>query len=123
MEGSVPKVLVGLFLIAHGLVHALYFAPAEPDYPMTAAKSWLVTRVGLGLQVVRPLVAVLAVAALAGFGLLALSHWGLLVPAAWFKALATVSALLSLLLIAVTWDKSFVVGTLINVGVLYWALR
>jgi len=117
------KVLVGLFLIAHGLVHALYFVPPEPDYPMTAGKSWLVTRVGLSLSVVKPIVVALVVVAMIGFILLALSHWGLLVPASWFKALAVISAVASLLLIALTWDKWFVFAVLINVGILYWALR
>jgi len=117
------KVLVGLFLIAHGLVHALYFVPPEPDYPMTAGKSWLVTRVGLSLSVVKPVVIALVVVALIGFILLALSHWGLLVPASWFKTLALISAVASLLLIALTWDKWFVFAVLINIGILYWALR
>lgn len=42
--------LIGLFLIVHGLIHALYFAPPDPDFPMTAGKSWLVTRAGLSLS-------------------------------------------------------------------------
>ena len=117
------NVLIAVFLVAHGLVHGLYFVPPEPDFPMTAGKSWLVTRVGLSLSAIRPLVAVLAVAGMVGFVLLALSHWGLLVPAGWFKALATVSAVASLLLVAITWNKSFVFSVLINVGILYWALR
>jgi hypothetical protein len=116
------NVLAGVFLIAHGLVHLLYFAPAEPDYPMTAGKSWLVTRAGVPLAIVRPLVAVLAVAAMAGFCLLALSHWRLLVPAGWFDVLATGAASVSLLLIAATWHRSFVFGVIINAGILYWAL-
>ena len=51
--GGVVKVLVGLFLVAHGLVHLLYFLPSDdPKYPMTADKSWLVTRLGVSLRVV-----------------------------------------------------------------------
>lgn len=117
------RVLVGLFLILHGLVHALYFVPPELDYPMTAGKSWLVTQAGLSLSIMKPVVVALVVVAMIGFALLALSHWGLLVPAGWFKTLAVISAGASLLLIALTWDKWFVFGALIDIGILYWALR
>ena len=115
--------IVGVFLIAHGLVHALYFVKSDdPAFPMTAARSWLVTRAGIPLRPVRVMVACLAVGALIGFCLLALSYWGFLVPAEWFTGLALVSATLSLLLIAVTWNVQFVVGVAINVAIIYWAL-
>lgn len=118
------KTLAGLFLIAHGLVHLVYFAPAEddPNFPMTAGKSWLVTRAGVSLDVISPVVAVLAVASAVGFVLLALSHFGFLVPHAWFAPIGVVSTALSLLLIAVTFNIQFVVGIAINAAVIYWAL-
>jgi hypothetical protein len=113
----------GLFLIAHGLVHLIYFAPADdPDFPMTAGKSWLVTRAGMPLGAVRGMVAVLAVVSLVGFVLLALSFWGLLVPVSWFEPLAIGAVAASLLLIAITWNRQFVFGVAIDLAVLYWAL-
>jgi hypothetical protein len=36
--------------------------------------------------------------------------------------LAIGSASFSLLLIAITWHRSFLFGALINVGILYWAI-
>ena len=116
--------LLGLFLVVHGLVHLLYFVSTDdPKYPMTASKSWLVGRVGIDLDTVRLLVAALVIIATVGFILLALSHWGLLVPAGWLKALAVIAVSASLLLIAVTWNYQFVVGIAIDFGILYWALR
>jgi hypothetical protein len=116
-------VLVGLFLIAHGLVHGLYFVSTDdPKYPMTAAKSWLVTRARVPLPVIRVLVSVLSVIAILGFVLLALSYWNLLVPSEWFTGLALASATTSLLLIAVTWNNQFVIGLAIDVAIIYWAL-
>ena len=116
-------VLAGLFLIAHGLVHALYFVTAnDPGYPMTADKSWLVTRADVPLGPVRRLVSILAIASLVGFCLAALSHWGLVVPSEWFATLALVSSAISLLLIAVTWNIQFVFAVAINLGIIYWAL-
>jgi hypothetical protein len=113
----------GLFLIAHGLVHLVYFAPSDdPDFPMTAGKSWLVTGAGMSLGTIRGVVAVLAIVSLVGFVLLALSFWGLLVPAAWFEPLAIVAVAASLLLIAITWNRQFVFGVAIDVVILYWAL-
>jgi hypothetical protein len=116
-------VLIGLFLIAHGLIHLLYFVTApDPGYPMTAAKSWLVTRADVSLSVVRALVYALSALALIGFILTALSYWELLVPGAWFQTLAVGSSVCSLLVVAITWHKEFVIGAAINVGIIYWAL-
>jgi hypothetical protein len=120
----VLKILVGVFLIVHGLIHVTYFVRSnDPHYAMTAARSWLVTRAGLRPEVVRSLVAVLAVVATLGFFLVALSYWGLIVPVGWFAPLAIGSAAVSLVLIAATWSVQLVVGAAINVGIFIWALR
>ena len=116
------KILAGLFLVAHGLVHLMYFVPADDaKYPMTAAKSWLVTRAGASLQVVQVVVAVLATVAAVGFVLLALSFWGLVVPTSWFQTIAVVSVVASMLLIIITWSNTFVVAVLIDAAILVWA--
>jgi hypothetical protein len=117
------KALLGVFLIAHGLVHLLYFVPADDlKYPMTAERSWLVTRLGVPLRVVRPVVAGLALVGAVGFVLLALSYWGLLVPTSWFPMLAVISAGASLLLVFATWNIQFIFSVIINAAILYWAL-
>lgn len=116
------RIGLGLLLVAHGLVHLLYFVPSEdPKYPMTAEKSWLVTRAGLSLQVVGPLVAALAIASTVGFIALALSYWGLVVPEAGFQGIAVVSVTMSMLLVAITWNNQFVFAVLINAAIIVWA--
>ena len=116
------QVIIGLFLVAHGLVHLLYFVPPSPDFPMTPDKSWLVRQAGVSLKVVVPLVRTLAVAGAAGFVLLAFSFWDLGVPREWFVPLAVVAAAVSLDLLALTWIRSFVFAVLIDLGVIVWAV-
>ena len=122
-DSPVLRVLLGLFLVVHGLIHLVYFAPTDdPKFPMTAGKSWLVTSAGLRIGTVRAIVAVLAVLSAVGFCLLALSYFGLLVPTGWFTPLAVIAAAASLALIVVTWNVQFIVGVAIDLAILYWAL-
>src|SRR5574339_130461 len=72
------RILVGLFLVAHGLVHLLYFAPkpGDPSYPFVADDRWFARAVGLEPSVAwvaaRTLAVVCAVAfTISGVGLLA----------------------------------------------------
>ena len=53
------RIVAGLFLIAHGLVHLLYFVTKEddPSFPFTLRESWLVPEavrrpVGIGFVAV-----------------------------------------------------------------------
>jgi hypothetical protein len=117
------KIVIGLFLVVHGLIHVTYFVPSDdPRYPMAPARSWLVTRAGLSLRTVRVLVRGLAMLATVGFCLFALSYLGLLVPTAWFVPLGVASAAVSLAVIAATWNTQFIVGAAIDVGILVWVL-
>lgn len=119
---AVLKVVIGLFLIAHGLVHLLYFIPPKPDFPMSPDKSWLVGRGVVPLTIVSPAVKTLAVAGMAGFILLAFSFWDLGVPQGWFAPLAVAASLVSLVVLALTWIRSFVLAVAINVGIIVWAV-
>ena len=52
------RILFGLFLLAHGLIHASYVAPSPaataggPEWPFDMARSWLVTSLGMDPGVV-----------------------------------------------------------------------
>lgn len=117
------KYLLGFFFFMHGLIHAGYFSiPNDPKYPMTADKSWLVTKMNLPIATVKPIIVGLAVVAFVGFILVALSYLGWLVPNDWFKNLTIVSAIASLAVIILTWNTWFVVGALIDVAILYFIL-
>lgn len=66
----VLRVLVGLLLVAHGLVHLLYLATDVPEFSIE--NSWLVPKVWR-----RPVAATLMGATVVGFALLGLAVWGM----------------------------------------------
>lgn len=72
MSASV-RVVAGVLMLAHGLIHLLYAAPApdDPSFPLTFESSWLIPA---GAR--RPLGPALMAATAALFALLALAVWG-----------------------------------------------
>jgi len=63
------RVVAGVLLLAHGLVHLLYLAQDVPEFSIE--ESWLVP------ESARPRVALALIAAtIAGFAVLALAVWG-----------------------------------------------
>lgn len=61
--------MVGLLLVAHGLVHLLYLAADVPEFSID--KSWLIQKAWR-----RPVAWTLIGATVAGFALLGLAVWG-----------------------------------------------
>jgi hypothetical protein len=106
-------VLAGLFLIAHGLVHGAIWIPKPgPDAPFDSRHSWLLGE--------RPaLVRTLAVAACVLFviaGVLVLSDADLA------SAMAVAGAVVSLLLVGLTFNPWFLAAIAINVAIIVIAL-
>ena len=87
----VLRIVVGLLLLAHGLVHLLYFVTNadDPRFPFTITSSWLVPE-----SARRPVAIVLVSVTIATFALLGLAVWG--VP-----GLATVQPLLAVVVAVV----------------------
>lgn len=105
-------VVIGIFLIAHGLAHLAVYAPPTADAPFDPARSWLFGRR------LRPLALTLgAVAALifviAGIGLLAHQDW--------WQAASVVGASASLVLLALFFHPWLSFGVAINVAII-WVL-
>jgi len=105
-------VVIGVFLIAHGLAHLAVYAPPAADAPFDPARSWLFGRR------IRPLALTLgAVAALifviAGIGLLAHQDW--------WQAASVVGASASLVLLALFFHPWLSFGVAINVAII-WVL-
>lgn len=115
---TATRVVVGLLLLAHGLVHLLYVTPSDdPRWPFDLSSSWLVPEplrrsVGLALMV----------ATVASFGLLALAV--LTVPglADSWAMIAIVASACSLALLVAYWNRQLILGVLIDVGVIVVAL-
>jgi hypothetical protein len=101
------RVVVGLLLLAHGLVHLLYLAPDVPEFSLDS--TWLPG----GAR--RTAAYVLMAATVVAFALVALAVWQ--VPglnAAW-PVLVVVAAALSLLLLVLYWSRQLVLGIVIDV--------
>ncbi|HKO34648.1 MAG TPA: hypothetical protein VJY85_12960 [Candidatus Limnocylindria bacterium] len=117
-----------LLLVGHGLVHVAYLTPAPPraegapEWPFAIEKSWLVNRLGVSAEAMRPvayLLVTVAVVALAGAGLAAID---LVVPAGWLQALVVTGAAASLLMLSLFFHPWLVIGMAIDVVLLYLVL-
>jgi len=114
-----------LLLTGHALVHLAYLAPAPPrvegtpDWPFAIEQSWLVARLGVPADVMRPmayLLVAVVVVALVGAGLAAID---LLIPAAWWSSLVVTGAAASLLLLILFFHPWLVIGLAIDVVLIY----
>ena len=108
-------VIVGLVLLAHGLVHLLYLIPTpdDPKFPFTLRDSWLAPE-----SVRRPLALALVAATVAAFTLLALAVWGVPGLSGAWPALAIVGSALSLAVLIVFWDVQLVFGVFLDLALI-----
>ena len=126
------KIIIGLFLIAHGLVHVgLAAAPdpkeseSKPGAFFTAPqRSWLLPQLGLKPAAIRWIGILLVVFTTLGFVLAGLGVFGVPGLAELWRTIAVVSAVLSLLLLLLFWHPWIILGVLIDVGIIFslvWA--
>jgi hypothetical protein len=115
---STVRIVAGMLLIAHGLVHLLYLTPEADDerYPFTLRESSLVPE-----RARRPVAIGLISATILFFTLLGLAVLGVPGLGAW-PALGLVAALSSLASLIAFWDTRLMVGVIIDLGVLAVAL-
>jgi hypothetical protein len=106
------RVVVGLLLLAHGVVHLLYLIPAagDPRYPFSLARSWLLPQ-----SARRPVALVLITAVVFGFLASALAVWGAPGLSGGWSGITIVAASLSLALLIAFWDRQLWIGVLIDV--------
>jgi hypothetical protein len=113
------RILAGLLLAAHGLVHLLYLVPEpdDPNYPFTLRSSWLIPEPGRRIVAV-----VLMTFTVAAFVALALAVWGVPGLSAAWPAIAVTAAGLSLALLIAFWDVRLSFGVVIDLGVIALAV-
>ena len=112
------RIVLGVLLVAHGLVHLLWFAPNEdPAWPFRLDRSGLVPE---GTQ--KPVAVALVALIVAGFGLLGLAVWGLPGLAAIWPGLAIGAAVASLVALVLFWDRQLLWGVAIDVTLIVVAL-
>jgi hypothetical protein len=114
------KIVLAVFLVFHGLIHLGYFspAPADPKYPFSLSKSWLVNAAGLDISAAHTLAVVLGLAAVGGFALTGLAAAGIIIPQAWWLPLTVVASAASLLMLVIFWNNMLVLGIVIDVVLL-----
>lgn len=115
-----PKLLLGFLFAAHGVIHLGYItpAPADPSYPFSLDKSWLVNSFGLGFSTVQGIGILLAIVTVAGYALAGLSAAGIIVPHLWWQGLTVVASVTSLLLLVMFWHNWLILGVVIDIALL-----
>jgi hypothetical protein len=122
------RIVLGLFLVGHALVHLGYLSPVPPqsaggpEWPFEMSKSWLVTNVGFSADLVRPIGTVLVaitVVLLLGAGLATLRF---VVPHEWWQALVLTGAVASLITLALFFHPWLLFGVAIDAALLYLVL-
>lgn len=108
------RIIVGLLLIAHGLIHLLYLAPDVPE--LSATRGWLPERMR------RPVALVLMVGTVVAFTMLGLAVWGVPGLADAWPGIAIVAASLSLVLFVAFWVWALAFGVIIDVAIIVVAL-
>jgi hypothetical protein len=111
------KLLIGGFLIAHGLVHAAVWAsPKGTAQPFDPSRSWLLETFGIAPGPARTLSIMLAVAAATGFVAAGLA---LFAGSDWWRVIAIVTAAESLPLFLLFFNPWLTLGAAIELGILY----
>ena len=105
MSGTTLRIIIALVFFVHGVGHAMGIIPALGLSTVKgwSSQSWLLTPI-LGDTASRVISVILFLAALVGFLAAALGLMGWLVPRDSWRALAIVSAVISLIALALFWN-------------------
>ncbi len=113
------RVLAGLLLVAHGLVHLLYVSSEaqDPTYAFSLHQSWLIPD-----SARRTTGVVLMTATVVGFALAALAAWGVPRLSHVWPPLTITAAGLSLVLLIGFFDVQLLFGVTIDIALIVLAL-
>jgi len=120
------KIVLAIFLIAHGLVHTILTLapnPSDPDAKPVAfftamERSWLLPQLGLNASTVRWTGIILVSFSTLGFILAGLGVLGVGGLNMIWRTVAVVSATVSLLLLILFWHPWIIIGVLVDIAVL-----
>lgn len=117
--------LLAAFLLAHGLVHAMFLSPKPapteggPTWPFDLDRSWLLSAAGLDSPATRALGTALVALTIAGFALAAIVALGIL-DSLWVAAVL-IGTLASLTLLGLFYRPWLTLGVAID-AVILWAV-
>ena len=112
------RIVAGALLVAHGLVHLLWFAPNDDrGWPFRLDRSWLLPE---GAR--SPVAAALVGLIVAGFALLGLAVWGVPGLVSIWPGLAIAAAVASLAALVLFWDRQLVWGVALDLLLIAVAL-
>ena len=112
------RIVLGVLLVAHGLVHLLWFAPTDdPGWPFRLDRTWLLPEATRG-----PAAVVLVALVVGGFALLAVAVWGAPGLVSIWPVLAIAAALASLATLVLFFDRQLLWGVAIDVALIVVAL-
>lgn len=115
---ALVRIVLGLLLVAHGMVHLMWFAPNDdPAWPFRLDRSWLVPDTRR-----KPVAIVLVALVVAGFALLGLALWGVPGLASIWPGLAIGASAASLAVLVLFWDRQLVWGVAIDAALIVVAL-
>ncbi len=117
------RTVVAIFLMLHGLVHIILALAPDPDadeahFAAFFSRSWLTTNLSLPTSTANPIALILAIVAAIGFIAAGLGLLDILVPFAWWRTLAIISAVVSLLLLLAFWHRYLIIGVAIDILIL-----
>ena len=112
------RIVLGVLLVAHGLVHLLWFAPNDdPAWPFHLDRSWLVSGAAS-----KPIAVVLIALVVVGFALLGLAVSGVPGLSSIWPILAIGASVASLATLVVFWNRQLLWGVVIDVALIVVAL-
>jgi hypothetical protein len=116
--------LIGLFLIAHGLIHAAFLSPKPPvkdggpEWPFDLTKSWLLTPLGLNTEIIKIIGIVLVIGVTLGFVLSGLGWLGIEGLKSIWVPTTIASCALSVILLVVFWHNWLIMAPIIDIVLL-----
>ncbi|HEX6230809.1 MAG TPA: hypothetical protein VF029_03775 [Actinomycetota bacterium] len=119
------RIVVGLFLIAHGLVHLLYLGPRpedDPRFPFVPEDRWFARAVGLEPGGAKAVAGGIAIACAL---VLLVSGIALFVDADLWEPTAAIGAVISLVVLLLFFHRWLLIGIAIDVAILasVWSLH
>lgn len=104
------RIVLGVLLVAHGLVHLMWFGPNDdPAWPFRLDRSWVTSE-----AIRKPVAIGLVGLVVTGFALLGLAAWGVPGLASMWPALAIGAAFPSLATLVLFWDRHLLWGVAID---------